>query len=304
MDGVTFLGNLMRLHPMPVVMVSSLTESGADVTLRALELGAVDFITKPKVDLAHSLEQYGDEIIAKLKVAARSRPRALKTSPAAATIKVDEKLSADAILDKQNKSKHFSTTDSILCIGASTGGTEAIKEVLMALPASAPGTVITQHIPAAFSAPFAKRVNGLSAMTVCEAQDGQQILPGHAYIAPGDRHLLIVRNGARYHCKLSDGPAVNRHKPSVDVLFRSAAQNAGSNAIGVLLTGMGDDGAKGLLELQEAGAPTIAQDERTSVVWGMPGAAVKLGAADKVLPLCRIAGAVMTKLKGGRKYGT
>lgn len=304
MDGITFLGNLMRLHPMPVVMVSSLTEKGADVTLQALELGAIDFISKPKVDLAHSLEQYGEEIIRKLKVAASARISARDRPSRVKAKEVEAKLSADAILDKKVKAKHFTTTDSILAIGASTGGTEAIKEVLMALPASAPGTIITQHIPAAFSAPFAERVNGLSAMTVSEARDGEQILPGHAYIAPGDKHLLIVRNGARYHCKLSDGPPVNRHKPSVDVLFRSAAQNAGSNAIGVLLTGMGDDGAHGLKELQEAGARTIAQDEKTSVVWGMPGAAVKLGAADKILPLGKIAGAIMMKLQGGRKYGT
>jgi len=302
MDGITFLGNLMRLRPMPVVMVSSLTEKGAEVTLRALELGAIDFVSKPKVDLAHSLHEYGEEIICKLKTAANARVSA-RVQPVFAKA-IEEKLSADAVIDKAMKTGHFTTTDTIIAIGASTGGTEAIKDVLRLLPANAPGTVITQHIPAAFSAPFAQRVNSVSAMTVCEAQDGQQILPGYAYIAPGDRHLLVVRDGARYHCKLSDGPLVNRHKPAVDVLFRSVAQNAGSNATGVLLTGMGDDGALGMKEIQEAGAPTIAQDEESSVVWGMPGAAVKLDAADKVLPLEKIAAAIMASLQADRKYGT
>ena len=293
MDGVTFLGNLMRLRPMPVVMVSSLTEAGADVTLQALELGAVDFVSKPKIDLAHGLEQYGEEIIEKVKTAAGSRVRALGRSRSTPNLQVDEKLDAGAVIGKQSQTRHFSTTESIIAIGASTGGTEAIKEVLVALPASTPGIVITQHIPVAFSGPFAQRMDKNCAMRVCVAEDGQQILPGHVYIAPGDRHLLITRNGARYHCKLSDGPAVNRHKPSVDVLFRSTAQSAGSNSIGILLTGMGDDGAAGLLELKESGAPTIAQDENTSVVWGMPGSAVKLGAADNVLPLDRIAPALL-----------
>ena len=304
MDGITFLRNLMRLRPMPVLMVSSLTEKGADITLDALELGAIDFICKPKIDLAHGLGNYSEEIISKLKIAARARVRPYTGRMHKEALKVDEKFSADAILDKQAANKHFTTTDSIIAIGASTGGTEAIKEVLVELPPDTPGTVITQHIPHNFSAAFAARMNKSSAMTVCEAHDGQQILPGHVYIAPGDKHLLIVRSGARYHCKLSDGPPVNRHKPSVDVLFRSAAQNAGSNAIGVLLTGMGDDGAKGLKELQEAGAPTIAQDENTSVVWGMPGAAVKLGAADKVLPLGKVAAAIQARLQAVRKYGT
>lgn len=301
MDGITFLANLMRLRPMPVVMVSSLTERGADVTLQALELGAVDFIHKPAIDLAHSLEQYGEEIISKLKAAASARVRAYTAPPVTSALPVNAKLSADAVLDKRPIGKHFKTSDSIIAIGASTGGTEAIKDVLTALPPSTPGTVITQHIPAAFSKPFADRMNRVSAMQVCEAQDGQQILSGHAYIAPGDKHLLVVRNGARYCCKLSDGPPVNRHKPAVDVLFRSAAQNAGSNAVGVLLTGMGDDGAHGLKELQEVGAATIAQDEKTSVVWGMPGAAVKLGAADSVLPLDKIAGAIVSRLEAVKK---
>jgi len=301
MDGVTFLGNLMRLRPMPVVMVSSLTAKGAEVTLRALELGAVDFITKPTVDLVHGLKDYSAEIIEKVKVAASARVNT-RNRVAVKPIRIEAKLTADAVLRKISNKSRFDNTDTIIAIGASTGGTEAIKEVLMSMPADSPATVITQHIPPAFSGPFAQRVNGVSAMTVCEAQDGQPILTGHAYIAPGDKHLIVVRNGKQYRCQLSDGPAVNRHKPSVDVLFRSAAQTAGHNAIGVLLTGMGDDGAKGLKEMQEAGARTIAQDEHSCVVWGMPKAAVALGAADAVLPLGRIANSISLQLPPKKKF--
>ena len=296
MDGVTFLSNLMRLRPMPVVMVSTLTEEGADVTLDALSLGAVDFVTKPKIDLAHTIGDYAEEIIGKVKMAARANIRRLERQPPStrevpAGIKgVVEKLSADAVLPAQTARGHFRTTDRIIAIGASTGGTEAIKDVLVNMPPDSPGMVITQHIPEAFSASFARRLNSLCAMTVTEAQDGQQLLPGHAVIAPGGRHLMLTRDGARYVCRLNDGPPVNRHKPSVDVLFRSVAQNAGSNAIGVILTGMGNDGARGLKEMRDAGAPTIAQDEKTSVVWGMPGEAVRHDAVDRVLPLESIAG--------------
>ncbi|VAX03921.1 Chemotaxis response regulator protein-glutamate methylesterase CheB [hydrothermal vent metagenome] len=297
MDGVTFLRNLMRLRPMPVVMVSTLTEKGADITFQALELGAVDFVSKPKTDIAHTLDDYAEEIITKVRTAAGARVQALTRSLAGADDGL-ERHTADAVLGKVSASSHFRTTDRILAIGASTGGTEAIKEVLMRLPADTPGTVITQHIPEAFSAPFAKRMNGISAMTVCEAEDGQQIVTGHAYIAPGSQHLLVERDGARYICRLNDGPPVNRHKPSVDVLFRSVAQNVGSNAISVLLTGMGDDGARGMQEMKEAGAPTIAQDEKSSVVWGMPGEAVKLGCVDSVLSLVKIPGHILQRLKG------
>jgi len=300
MDGLTFLSNLMRLHPMPVLMVSTLTERGADTTLRALELGAIDFVSKPKTDLAHTLADYAEEIVAKVKMAsqARLRPPAAPSTPrpsvvAIAERAVDPKLSADAVLARAQPPRHFKTTDRIIAIGASTGGTEAIKEVLMRLPVETPGVVISQHIPEAFSGPFARRMDSLSAMTVFEAQDGQQILPGHVYIAPGNHHLLIVRDGARYVCKLSDGPPVNRHRPSVDVMFRSVAQNVGPNALGVILTGMGDDGARGLKEMHEAGAATIAQDEKTSVVWGMPGEAVKHGGVDQILPLDAVAPALL-----------
>ncbi|MBS0378598.1 MAG: chemotaxis response regulator protein-glutamate methylesterase [Proteobacteria bacterium] len=283
MDGLTFLRNLMRLRPMPVIMVSSLTQHGAEIALEALAIGAVDYLPKPKVDLAATLSDYREDLIAKVKTAAAARVRAGSTPPPART--VDPKYSADAIIAKSSQPGVFRTTDRLIAIGASTGGTEAIKDVLVGMPADSPGIVITQHIPKAFSTAFAKRMNTCCQMSVCEAEDGQQILPGHVYIAPGDQHLLVVRSGARYVCRLDDGLPVNRHKPAVDVLFRSVAQQAGPNAIGVLLTGMGKDGALGLKEMRDAGSPTIAQDEQTSVVWGMPGEAVELGAAAEVLPL-------------------
>ncbi len=292
MDGVTFLRNLMRLHPLPVVMISSLTEKGADITFDALEAGAIDFVAKPKIDVKDGLQEYTEEIIEKVKSASKAKVGLLSTS--SATIKpVEKKLSADSVIQKQTGKKRFKTTDQIIALGASTGGTEAIKEVLLQMPPDSPGIVISQHIPEAFSGPFAERMNGVSAMTVCEAKDGQQILPGHVYIAPGSHHLLVERNGAQYICRLNDGERVNRHKPSVDVMFRSVAQNVGPNAIGVILTGMGDDGAKGLLEMKETGAETMVQDEKTSVVWGMPGSAAKLGAADNEYPLNQIATNIM-----------
>ncbi len=294
MDGITFLENLMRLRPMPVVMVSSLTQRGADVTLRALELGAVDFVAKPKIDVAGSLADYADELIAKVKAAATARVNPRSHAPRVA-LQVDPRRSADAVLPASTGGRVLRTTDRIIAIGASTGGTEAIREVLSVLPPDAPAIVISQHIPAAFSKPFADRMNTSSAMSVCEAQDGQYILPGHVYIAPGDRHLIIERDGARYRCRLSDGPHVNRHRPSVDVMFRSVAQNVGPNATGVILTGMGDDGARGLKEMAEAGAYTIAQDEASSVVWGMPGTAGRMGAAQQVLPLHRIPDEVLAR---------
>lgn len=284
MDGITFLKNLMRLRPMPVIMISTLTEAGADVTLEALEIGAIDFVSKPKVDVIDQLQSYAEDIINKVKIASAARVRAYRIDDIPA---VSKKLTADAVLSKGPK-KHLKTSDKIIAIGASTGGTEAIKELLITMPASAPGIVISQHIPAAFSAPFARRMDGCSAMTVYEAKDGQQILPGHVYIAPGSHHLIVERSGARYICRLNDGPPVNRHKPSVDVMFRSVCQNVGPNAVGAILTGMGNDGAMGLQEMHEVGAPTIAQDEKSSVVWGMPGEAVKQGGVDHVLSLDKI----------------
>ncbi len=278
MDGVTFLRNLMRLRPTPVVMVSTLTEIGADVTLQALELGAVDFVSKPKVNVAEELHNYAQEIIAKVKTAAQARVRGANfVAPARKD------------LGEIAARKHFKTTDMIIAIGASTGGTEALKDVICQLPPATPGIVITQHIPPAFSQPFAERLNANSAMTICQASDGQQILPGHGYVAPGDRHLEVVRDGARFICRLRDTEPVNRHKPSVEVMFNSVARNCGANALCVLLTGMGDDGSEAMGAMKSAGATTIAQDEASSVVWGMPGEAVKRGYADEVLPLHHIA---------------
>lgn len=287
MDGLTFLQNLMRLRPMPVVMVSSLTDHGAEVTLDALALGAVDYLPKPKIDIAATLGDYAEELIAKIKVAARASVRALdphrisvtrpRVTPGQTAVKI---------------ARALRTTERVVAMGASTGGTEAIKAVLTALPPDSPGVLIAQHIPKAFSASFARRMNECSALTVVEAENGQQVLAGHVYIAPGDRHLTLVRDGARYVCRLEDGAPVNRHKPSVDVLFQSVARSAGANAIGVILTGMGRDGARGLKDMHDAGARTIAQDEATSVVWGMPGEAVALGAVDQVVRIEDVAGAI------------
>ena len=290
MDGLQFLRNLMRLRPMPVVMCSSLTERGADVTLSALELGAVDFVTKPKIDVAHELEAYGAELIEKIKTAAGARVRALSL-PA----EQERGRLAPAALRQ-------SVSERVIGIGASTGGTEAIRQVLARLPADAPGVLIAQHIPRAFSAQFAARLDACCALSVQEATDGALIQQGRAFIAPGDRHLVVQRDGSHYRCRLQDSPAVNRHRPSVDVLFESLAQQLGPRAVGVLLSGMGSDGARGLQQMRSRGAQTIAQDEVTSVVWGMPGAAVALGAVEQVLPIEQIPAALVRERDavGGR----
>ncbi|SFR51694.1 chemotaxis response regulator protein-glutamate methylesterase [Thiomicrospira sp. ALE5] len=303
MNGISFLKNLMRLHPMPVVMISTLTERGADITLQALEIGAVDFVTKPKVDLSNTLDKYEFEICRKVKQAAKVNSTSLAEQyqrhasnqtqkprvESFATAKVMPKLSADAVIKKTAvPSKFPKTQQKIIALGASTGGTEAIKEVLMRLPADTPPIVISQHIPAAFSEPFAKRMDTVTPMTVLHAQQRQKLATGHVYIAPGDRHLIVEREGSQYFASLNDGAPVNRHKPSVDVMFRSVAQACGPNAVGILLTGMGADGAQGLLEIQQVGAHTIAQDKASSVVWGMPGEAVNLGAADQIVSLDKI----------------
>ncbi|WP_031433299.1 protein-glutamate methylesterase/protein-glutamine glutaminase [Methylomarinum vadi] len=295
MDGLTFLRNLMRLRPMPVVMISTLTEKGAEITLNALQLGAVDFIAKPKIDVTHSLNDYAADIIAKVKMAATASVKALDaTAVSKAPAKkmghsVSAKHSADVILQPAAVKKHFRTTDKLIAVGSSTGGTEALKHVVKDLPADTPAIVVSQHLPAAFSESFARHVDNISVMSACIAEDGQQLLPGNIYIAPGDKHLMVMRDGARYISRLNDGPPVNRHKPSVDVMFRSVAQNVGSNAIGLMLTGMGADGAQGMKEMREAGSTNIVQDEASSVVWGMPGEAYKIGAAHKVVALDEIA---------------
>lgn len=297
MDGLTFLEKLMRLRPMPVVMVSTLTEAGADTTLRALELGAVDYVAKPKLDVGNTMKDYSDELIEKVKAAASAKVRALSAhlTPAQPERDIPQKFSTDAVLEKATATKHFRTTERIIAIGASTGGTEAIKTVMSAMPADAPAVLVTQHMPANFTKSFAQRLDGLSAMSVCQAQDGQQINPGHVYIAPGAFHMMVERDGAHFVCRLSDGPPVNRHKPSVDVLFRSVAQNVGANAAGAILTGMGDDGAIGLREMRDAGCFCIAQDEQTCVVYGMPKMAVKEGGVDDILPLPKIASRLLEK---------
>jgi two-component system chemotaxis response regulator CheB len=288
MDGLTFLRNLMRLRPMPVVMVSSLTARGAEVTLQALELGAVDFVRKPELAREQGLQDYAGELIDKIRMAAKAKVRARpgQVAPAAACAPFVTERIPERMLQS------FRVTDRVLAIGASTGGTEAIKEVLLRLPPDTPGVVIAQHIPAGFSAAFAERMNRQTGLVVKEAAEGDRVMTGHAYIAPGNRHLLLAREGGRYVCRLSDGELVNRHRPSVDVLFRSVAQAAGKQASAALLTGMGADGAQGLKELHDLGVQTIAQDEASSVVWGMPGEAVKRGAASAILPLADIANAL------------
>lgn len=292
MDGLSFLEKLMRLRPMPVLMISSLTESGAEVTLRALELGAVDFISKPKLDIERGVRSYTAEILEKLRTAARAhvkRREPISSSPAN---------KSDAVLPLAIGRQV--STEKLIAIGASTGGTEAIKEVLVAMPPGCPGILVTQHMPEAFTKSFANRLNTLCRIEVKEAEDGERVLPGHAYIAPGHSHLLVRRSGANYVTELNDGALVNRHRPSVDVLFRSVANNAGRNAYGVILTGMGKDGAAGLLEMKEAGAHTVAQDEASCVVFGMPREAIALGAADETLALSKIAAHLMALLGTSR----
>ena len=270
MDGLVFLSNLMRLRPMPVVMVSTLTADGAQVTLEALALGAVDYIAKPQQHAGEGLAAYAAELSQKIRHAARATvsTRALEPVPLPTA---------------------YRSAGGLFAIGASIGGTEAIRQVLAQMPGDAPATVIAQHIPAAFSSAFAERLDRHSAMTVREVRASQPLLPGHAYVAPGGRHMRVRRSAGRLHCVLDDTPPVNRHRPSIDVLFESVAEHAASIASAALLTGMGEDGASGLLALRRAGAPTFAQDKPSSVVWGMPGAAVALDAVDEVLPLSRIA---------------
>ncbi|GAT99834.1 chemotaxis protein [Burkholderia stabilis] len=289
MDGLDFLEKLMRLRPMPVVMVSSLTERGSEITLRALELGAVDFVTKPRVGIRDGMLDYAEKLADKIRAASRARVRQAP-QPQAAARAADSPAAAPMI------NNPLVSTEKLIIIGASTGGTEAIREVLTPLPPDAPAVLIAQHMPPGFTKSFAQRLNGLCRIAVKEAEHGERVLPGHAYIAPGHAHLLLARSGANYIAQLSDEPPVNRHRPSVDVLFRSAATHAGKNAIGVILTGMGRDGAAGLLEMKRAGAHTFAQDEASCIVFGMPREAIALGGADEIAPLAEMSRRVMARL--------
>lgn len=296
MDGITFLRKLMAQHPIPVVMCSSLTEEGSQTLMQALEAGAVDVILKPKIGAADYLAESGERIRTAVKAAASARLGNLRRNRTSASASSpQEKLTADAVLPPPPGVRAMAkTTEMVVCVGASTGGTEALREMLEALPANAPGMVIVQHMPEKFTAAFANRLNSLCEVEVKEAADGDPVLRGHVLIAPGDRHTLLERRGARYHVSVRGGPLVSRHRPSVDVLFRSAARAAGANAVGVIMTGMGDDGARGMEEMKQAGAfLNIAQDEATSIVFGMPKEAIARGGVDKVLPLETIAREIM-----------
>ncbi|WP_026841422.1 protein-glutamate methylesterase/protein-glutamine glutaminase [Citrifermentans bremense] len=293
MDGLAFLEKLMRLRPMPVVMVSSLTEKSSAVTLKALEMGAFDFVTKPKIDIRSGIMEYAGELTEKIRCAYLSGRR-MKRARGGEVRPAPEKLSADAVLP--NRRDHFSSTEKVIAVGASTGGTEALKTFLAALPPDCPGILVTQHMPETFTKTFAARLNGLCQLAVKEAEHGERVLPGHAYVAPGNRHLMLARSGANYTVALGDGPPVSRHRPSVDVLFRSAANCAGANSLGIIMTGMGDDGAAGMLEMHAAGARTIAQDEESCVVFGMPKEAIARGGVDEVVPLEEIAGRLVAWL--------
>jgi two-component system chemotaxis response regulator CheB len=286
MDGLTFLQKIMSQHPIPVVICSSLAEEGAQSTLKALEYGAVDIITKPRLGSKQFLEESRVTLCNAVKAAAVAR-----LQPQCCHV-VEPKLTADSVLSRATGAM-IATTEKIVAIGASTGGTEALRVLLEALPPDAPGMVIVQHMPEMFTRAFAKRLDSLCEISVKEAEPNDTVLRGRALIAPGNRHMLLKRSGARYFVDIKDGPLVSRHRPSVDVLFRSAARYAGQNAVGVIMTGMGDDGANGMLEMKEAGAVTIAQDEDTCVVFGMPNEAIKRNAVDRVLPLPSIARAVL-----------
>ncbi|MDC9621493.1 chemotaxis response regulator protein-glutamate methylesterase [Xenorhabdus sp. XENO-7] len=285
MDGIDFLEKLMRLRPMPVVMVSSLTAKGSEITLKALELGAVDFVTKPQLGLREGMLAYSELIAEKIRAAAQAKISTMPSSPVIAT---------------PLNFKPLLSSEKLIAVGASTGGTEAIKNLLQPLPVTSPALLITQHMPPGFTRSFAERLNKLSQITVKEAENGERVLPGHAYIAPGDHHMELCRSGANYQIMTNRAPPVNRHRPSVDVLFRSVAKYAGRNAVGVILTGMGSDGAAGLLEMKQAGAYTLAQSEASCVVFGMPRAAIQLGAIDDIMDIQKISKAMLAKISAGQ----
>jgi two-component system chemotaxis response regulator CheB len=284
MDGITFLRKIMAQRPIPVIICSTLTVEGSDLMFEAFEAGAVDILPKPRADTRQALQESSARLRDAVKAAARARVRVGR----APRMVIEEKLTADAIIPPPVQGRASPVTERIVCIGVSTGGTEALREVLEVLPRRSPGIVIVQHMPAGFTAAFAKRLNGLCEVDVKEAEDGDIVVQGGVYIAPGGRHMLLQRTGQRYHIAIKDGPAVSRHRPSADVLFRSTAQNAGRNALGIIMTGMGDDGARGLLEMRKLGAATRAQDEESCVVFGMPKEAIACGAVEKVVSLAQI----------------
>jgi two-component system chemotaxis response regulator CheB len=284
MDGLTFLEKLMRLRPMPVLMISSLTERGSEAALRALELGAVDFLPKPKLGIVEGIQEYADEIAAKIRIAFNTKIRSRNQE------------GQSALVSLPSLGSRISTTEKVIAVGSSTGGTEAIKELLIRMPADAPGILIAQHMPEAFTKSFANRLDSLCKIKVVESEGNERVLPGHAYIAPGHSHLLLKRSGANYMTELSKAAPVNHHRPSVEVLFRSVAQFAGKNAIGVMLTGMGKDGAIGMLEMRQAGSYNLAQDEASCVVFGMPREAIAVGAVDEVVPIQEMTQRVLNRL--------
>ncbi|GAU81394.1 chemotaxis response regulator protein-glutamate methylesterase [Bosea sp. BIWAKO-01] len=288
MDGLTFLRKIMAQRPIPVIICSTLTEAGSRALFDALEAGAVDVLPKPRIDTRNALIETADRLRHSVRAAAQARLR-----PRQARLPVEKKLTADVIMPPPVPGRVRSETDRIVCIGISTGGTETLREVLTALPVTCPGIAVVQHMPEKFTAAFARRLNGICAVEVKEAEDGDELRAGRVLIAPGNRHMLLQRSGTQYRVAIKDGPHVSRHRPSVDVLFRSAAQYAGANALGLIMTGMGDDGARGLLEMRKAGAHTLAQDEESCVVFGMPKEAIELGAAQRVVGLARVPQEIM-----------
>ncbi|MFW5332641.1 protein-glutamate methylesterase/protein-glutamine glutaminase [Hydrogenophaga sp. ZJX-1] len=296
MDGLEFLSRLMRLRPMPVVMVSTLTEQGAEITLRALEMGAVDYVAKPRIGISSGLQELATDIVDKIRVAACAHVKRLGPAPAASPAPAAGAAPGLSVSEPPRAPLPRLSTEKIICIGASTGGTEAIREVLVPLPADSPAIVITQHMPPGFTTSFAARLNSLCRINVEEARHGQRILPGHAYIAPGGHHLRIDRSGSNYVAVVEDTEPVNRHRPSVEVLFKSAARVLGPNALGIMLTGMGADGAQAMREMKDAGSYNYVQDEASCVVFGMPRMAIQAGAAHEVLPLSQITPALLNRL--------